>query len=85
MLTVIPYVLFILALAVLSFRTLRRFTEQSGGAFNIGMILIASVFLFGVHLVNCGQERYYLPGFFGLAAAWIRNTTITEFHENPSH
>ncbi len=85
MLTVIPYILFILALAVLSFRTLRRYSEQSRGELHIGMILFASVLLFGVHLFNCGLERYYYWVFFGLAAAWIRNTALTESHENPSH
>ena len=85
MLTVIPYVLFILALAALSFRTLRPFPVQSGGEMNLGVILFASVLLFGVQLINCGQERYYYWVFFGLAAAWIRNTTLTESHENPSH
>jgi O-antigen ligase len=84
-LTVVPYILFILALAVLSFRTLRRYAERSKGDINIGMILFASVILFGAHLINCGLERYYYWIFFGFAAAWIRNMTLMESREHSTH
>ena len=85
LLTVVPYVLFLLSLLWLSrkaFPARRGLREQD---FHPGILLFPALVLFALQINNCGQERYYYWVFFGLAAAWIRNTTLTESHENPSH
>jgi hypothetical protein len=84
LLTVVPYVLFLLSLLWLSrkaFPAGRGFRKQD---IHLGILLFPALVLFALQIMNCGQERYYYWVFFGLAAAWIRNTTLTESHENPS-
>jgi hypothetical protein len=83
-LTAIPYGLFVLSLLWLAWRMFparRGFREED---FHLGVLLFPALVLFALQINNCGQERYYYWVFFGLAAAWIRNTTLTESHENPS-
>ena len=86
LLTVVPYVLFHAVSGCCCpgkrFRAGRGLREQD---FHLGILLFPALILFALQIINCGQERYYYWVFFGLAAAWIRNTALTESHENPSH
>ena len=85
LLAVVPYILFLIALSWLAWKTLSPRCNIQGGCNDIGLVLFAALILFILQITNCGQERYYYWVFFGLAAAWIRNAALTESHENPSH
>ena len=86
LLSVVPYVLFVLSLLWLAaWKAVPAGMGSRDADCPIGILLFPAVFFFTLQLNNCGQERYYYWVFFGLAAAWIRNTTLTELHENPSH
>ena len=74
LLTVIPYAAFIIGLIVIARKTLLYKLKTNTSNFNIGLILYPSVLLFAIQINNVGMERYYYWIFFGLAAAWIRNT-----------
>lgn len=83
-LTVIPYLLFIVSLLWIAWKFLNNLSRNAPDTFNIGIILFPAIFLFMIQINNCGLERYYYWIFFGFAAAWIRNETILRTHENTS-
>ena len=85
LLTAVPYFLFVLSLLWLAWKAVLAGRGSRDADGSIGILMLSAVFFFTLQLNNCGQERYYYWVFFGLAAAWIRNTTLTESHENPSH
>jgi|WetSurMetagenome_2_1015567.scaffolds.fasta_scaffold17260_3 hypothetical protein len=85
LLTVVPYVLFLIALSWLAWKTHSSGCNVQGRCIDIGLVLFPALILFAVQITNCGQERYYYWVFFGLAAAWIRNMTLMESREHSTH
>jgi hypothetical protein len=83
-LTLIPYVAFILVLIYISVRQLYLKTKFDKDLYEIGLVLVPSVILFAIQINNCSMERYYYWVFFGLAAAWVRNCYYERENENPA-
>jgi hypothetical protein len=84
LLTAVPYMLFIVALALACFVVVRRLTTD-GADREIGVLLLTTVILFSIQILNCGIERYYYWVFFALAAAWLKNMTDGKRREDPAH
>lgn len=81
-LTLIPYVGFIIALIVTARRTFRRRLKFYRSLNNLGFIFYPAVVLLAVKLNNEGVETYYYWIFFGLAAAWVRNSAYERKNGN---
>lgn len=73
-LTLISYVVFIVALIATARKKLLSIRVQSQ-ARDLGLVLYPSIISFAIKLNNEGMETYYYWIFFGLTAAWIRNLT----------
>ena len=85
LLTILPYILFIISLLWLSWKSLNRVRNyRAQENLTVGAFLLPVVLLFALQINNCGQERYYYWIFFGFIAAWIRNETMVINHENTS-
>ena len=84
LLTAVPYALFLLSLAWLTWKAFPARRKTPEPSIHLGILLFPALILFALQINNCGQERYYYWGFFGLAAAWIRNRTLMEHREHPS-
>jgi len=84
LLTVIPYAGFILSLILISLKTLinKLRTNKKLSDIGSGLVLCPSVLLFAIQINNAGMETYYYWIFFGLAAAWIRNSKSEDRNEN---
>lgn len=82
LLTVVPYITFILGLVVISRKTLLNKLKINQTLSDIGIVLYPSVLLFAIQINNAGMETYYYWIFFGLAAAWIRNSKSEDRNEN---
>ena len=82
LLTVIPYAGFILSLILISRKTLIDKLRTNKKLSDIGLVLYPSVLLFAIQINNAGMETYYYWIFFGLAAAWIRNSKSEDRNEN---
>lgn len=80
--TVIPYAGFILSLILISRKTLIDKLRTNKKLSDIGLVLYPSVLLFAIQINNVGMETYYYWIFFGLAAAWIRNSKSEDRNEN---
>jgi hypothetical protein len=85
LLTVIPYVLFLLSLLWLSRKAFPAGQGLRELNVHLGILLFPALVLFAIQINNCGQERYYYWVFFGLAAAWIRNMTRMESCDHSTH
>lgn len=72
--TLIPYIGFIATLIVIARKTLLDGIKANSTINNIGFVLFPGCILFMVKLLNEGMEAYYYWIFFGLTAAWIRNS-----------
>jgi len=84
LLTAVPYALFLLSLAGLTWKPFPARRKTPEPSIHLGILLFPALILFALQINNCGQERYYYWVFFGLAAAWIRNRTLMEHREHPS-
>ena len=82
LLTVIPYAGFILSLILISRKTLIYKLRTNKKLSDIGLVLYPSVLLFAIQINNAGMEIYYYWIFFGLAAAWIRNSKSEDRNES---
>lgn len=82
LLTVIPYAGFILSLILISRKTLIYKLRTNKKLSDIGLVLYPSVLLFAIQINNAGMETYYYWIFFGLAAAWIRNSKSEDRNES---
>lgn len=76
-LTVIPYIGFILLLIYISRRTIKEEDKLVNGN-DLGRVLLPAVMLLAVRLNNQSMETYYYWIFFGLTAAWIRNSAYRD-------
>lgn len=76
--TLIPYIGFIATLIVIARKTLLDGIKANSAINNIGFVLYPGCILFMVKLLNEGMETYYYWIFFGLTAAWIRNSAYKE-------
>ena len=72
-LALIPYIGFIVLLMYISWRTIKEEDKLINGN-DLGRVLLSAVVLLAVRLNNQGMESYYYWIFFGLMAAWIRNS-----------
>jgi hypothetical protein len=77
MLTVTPYILTLMSLLFLAYKHLAEALRQRPEHLNLGVIIFPAVLLFILQINNCSQERYYYWVFLALAAAWIRNQTLS--------
>ena len=82
LLTLIPYVAFILGLIIIARKTFLNKLKSNRSIQDIGLVLYPSVLLFAIQINNAGMETYYYWIFFGLAAAWIRNSKSEDRNEN---
>jgi hypothetical protein len=80
LITLIPYVSFILFLTFLSRRTMLNREKFNNTINNLGLILYPSCVLFIFKLFNESMESYYYWIFFGFTAAWIRNCAYEKKH-----
>jgi hypothetical protein len=85
LLAAVPYVLFLLSLLWVTWKAFPAGRGCRKQDVHLGILLVPALVLFALQINNCGQERYYYWVFFGLAAAWIRNRTLSESNEHPSH
>ncbi len=85
LMTLIPYIGFIIALIFVVRRTFLNRLKTHYYSCNLGLIFYPSIVLLAIKLNNEGMETYYYWIFFGLAVAWIRNLAYEEKNENTAN
>ncbi|MBI3608075.1 MAG: hypothetical protein HY207_08920 [Nitrospirae bacterium] len=72
--TAVPYLVFVLSLIVISWRTIGKLYRHHRPGVELGIVLLTCISMFAIKLNNEGQESLYYWVFFALTAAWIRNS-----------